>query len=241
MKNKRTALYAALAILAFESAGAAAGSLSGNAAVTNNYLWRGLTQTENSAAVSGGLDYAAENGFYAGTWVSNVHFAPSDPFSYENDLYFGYSGGERLKYDVGYIYYNYDAAASADFGEVYGKFGIKGLTASLYALTQTQLTAPPGRDYGLGESLYLALDYSLSLENEVSVGLHAGRYSGDFQEDFNGVPRSYLDYNVSVAKGGFTFMISDTNLPANAPNGFDNGSLKFVIAYKVGIALRPKK
>ena len=35
---------------------AAAGGFAANAGVTNNYIWRGLTQTENGAAVQGGID-----------------------------------------------------------------------------------------------------------------------------------------------------------------------------------------
>ena len=67
-----------------------------NAAVSNNYLWRGLTQSENDPAVSGGIDYVADSGFYVGTWVSNVSYLDADPFSYEHDIYFGYSGGDSF-------------------------------------------------------------------------------------------------------------------------------------------------
>ncbi|MEM7452142.1 MAG: TorF family putative porin, partial [Pseudomonadota bacterium] len=55
---------------------ASADDLSANVGISNNYIWRGLTQTENGTAVSGGIDYAADSGFYAGTWVSNVSYAP---------------------------------------------------------------------------------------------------------------------------------------------------------------------
>ena len=68
-----------------------AGEWSANAAMTNNYIWRGLTQTENEAAIQGGIDYAHESGFYAGTWVSNVNYGPSDVYSYEHDLYAGFA------------------------------------------------------------------------------------------------------------------------------------------------------
>ncbi len=35
-----------------------------NFAASNNYIWRGLTQSINEAAISGGIDYAADSGFY---------------------------------------------------------------------------------------------------------------------------------------------------------------------------------
>jgi hypothetical protein len=52
--------------------------LSGNVSVTNNYIWRGLTQSINEAAIQGGLDYSSESGFYMGTWASNVSYDSDD-------------------------------------------------------------------------------------------------------------------------------------------------------------------
>jgi len=47
-------------------------SFSANIGVVSNYIWRGVTQTGDQAAVQGGLDVAHESGFYAGTWASNI-------------------------------------------------------------------------------------------------------------------------------------------------------------------------
>jgi uncharacterized protein (TIGR02001 family) len=47
---------------------------SANVGVVSNYMWRGMTQTRNGAAVQGGLDLTHSSGFYAGTWMSNVDF-----------------------------------------------------------------------------------------------------------------------------------------------------------------------
>ena len=68
-----------------------AGEWSANASMTNNYIWRGLTQSENEAAVQGGIDYAGDSGFYMGTWASNVNYGGGDTFSYEHDIYAGYA------------------------------------------------------------------------------------------------------------------------------------------------------
>jgi uncharacterized protein (TIGR02001 family) len=48
-------------------------SVSANVSFASDYIWRGMTQTDGPA-MSGGFDYAAENGFYAGIWGSNVNF-----------------------------------------------------------------------------------------------------------------------------------------------------------------------
>ncbi|MBL6906258.1 MAG: hypothetical protein ISR27_12135, partial [Pseudomonadales bacterium] len=62
-----------------------------NFAASNNYIWRGLTQSINEGAISGGIDYASDSGFYLGTWASNVSYDADDAYSYEHDIYFGFS------------------------------------------------------------------------------------------------------------------------------------------------------
>jgi len=243
---------------------AMAGDLTANVSVTNNYIWRGLTQSENGAAVQGGLDYTTDSGFYVGTWASNVTYVPADPFSYEHDIYLGIRGGDKLTWDVGYLYYNYDEAANYDFSEAYVTLGWNGLTLKYSTLVQTERDEDldtgvrgvgPKVDYGFGSASYISLDYSHALANEVTLGFHVGRHDGDFARSFNGFTGSdYADYNISVSKGGFKFMISDTSLTKGkqygscttgacggfGPDAFsilpnDNGEVKFVVSYTTTI------
>ena len=86
---QKTLLAVAVSSAALLTSAPSFAELSANVSVTNNYIWRGLTQTTNDAAVQGGIDYADESGFYAGTWVSNVNYGADDVYSYEHDLYFG--------------------------------------------------------------------------------------------------------------------------------------------------------
>ena len=51
---------------------APAPSLTTNVTLASNYVFRGLTQTNNKPAIQGGMDYAHASGFYAGTWLSNI-------------------------------------------------------------------------------------------------------------------------------------------------------------------------
>jgi uncharacterized protein (TIGR02001 family) len=55
-----------------------------NVTVTSNYIYRGLTQTNNKPAIQGGFDYAHESGFYIGNWNSSISWL-SD--SYANNGY----------------------------------------------------------------------------------------------------------------------------------------------------------
>lgn len=228
MKAIRYACVAgALAMLS----GPAVAEITANATVTNNYLWRGLTQTTNDAAVQGGLDYNHESGFYIGTWVSNVKYAPDDVFSYEHDVYFGFAGGDELTWDVGWLYYNYDNEAKFDFHEIYGSLGYKGFSATAFILSGTEADEGLGQDFGFGSTYYLSLDYGFELDNGLGIGLHIGRHAGDFNEAFNGVPGDYTDYNVSFAVKEFSLTVSGTDLSDVGPDGLDNDAVKFVIAY----------
>lgn len=240
MKNLRYACAAT--VMALISSPSLA-QLSANAGITNNYLWRGLTQSNNEAAVSGGLDYAHESGFYAGTWASNVEYASDDTYSYEHDIYFGFSGGDELSYDVGWLYYNYDEINKFDFHEVYGTLGYGGFSATAYILAGTEATEGPAigggiQDFGFGQAYYLSFDYGFELENGVGISLHAGRHDGDFNEAFNGTPGSYTDYSISFAIDSFSFTISDTDLSdAGSSDWLDNDAMKFVVSYSMDFEL----
>ena len=212
--------------------------ITANASVTSNYIWRGLTQTTNDAAVQGGIDYANESGFYAGTWVSNVNYGADDVYSYEHDLYFGFSGESGdISYDVGYLYYNYDAEAEFDFAEVYGSVGFGGLSVTLSLLAHTEADEGEGRDYGFGQASYISVDYGFPVLNGAEVGIHVGYHQGDFAEDFNVVPDGYADYGVSLSKDGFSFAITGTDLDDSGADGFDNDSIKFTVGYAVDFEL----
>ncbi len=235
----RLAAVTALAGTATLATPAMAGDLSGNVSVTNNYIWRGLTQTENEAAVQGGIDYAADSGFYVGTWVSNVNYGAADVYSYEHDMYAGYAFETgALSWDIGYLYYNYDSEAEFDFGEVYLQLGMGGFSAGAWVLTNTEADEGIGQDFDAGEAYYVSLDYGFTVREDLDIGLHVGYHEGDFVEAFNGVDGGYYDYNISISKGGFGFMITDTNAGgAAAQGGFDNDQVKFVISYSLDVEL----
>jgi len=234
MKLRNRHLVVTAVGLIFSTGIAQAGELTANAAASNNYIWRGLTQSVNESAVSGGLDYAFDGGAYVGTWASNVSYAAGDAFSYEHDLYGGYAGeAGGFSYDVGYLYYNYDAEAEFDFGEIYGSIGINGFTFGINILANTEADEGPGQDFGFGEATYVYADYGFALTEELELGLHVGYHEGDFNEAFNGVPGNYTDYSISLSTGGFSFMITDTDLDDAGPDGLDNDEVKFVVGYSM--------
>ena len=231
-------LAIATAGLLLSTASVQADEWSANFGASNNYIWRGLTQTINEGAISGGIDFAADSGFYAGTWASNVSYASDDVYSYEHDLYAGFAGeAGGISYDIGYLYYNYDEEAGFDFGEIYGSIGFGAVTIGLNVLSNTEASEGFGQDFGFGKATYLYANYATEIGNGVELGLHIGQHQGDFSEAFNGVPGDYVDFNVSIAKDGFSFMITSTDLDDVGPDALDNDAVKFVVGYSVDIAL----
>ncbi len=104
-------------------------SLSGNVALTTDYVWRGMTQNGGDPSISGGFDLEDDSGFYLGVWAANVAASDgTDTGSIELDGYLGYSGSfnDDSGYDVGFIAYTYPAVDSWDFEELYISFDFYG-------------------------------------------------------------------------------------------------------------------
>lgn len=192
--------------------------LSANATASSNYLWRGVTQTTNSAAVSGGIDYENASGFSVGTWASNADWAEN--MTYELDVYAAYSNelDNGLGYSLGYIYYAYDSDAKADFSEI--NFS---LSYDAYSITYNTLVDSDA-DGDFGDDTYISADAAFEISEGLELGLHIGSY------DFDG-GGNYVDYGISLSKNGFTFAISDTDI-----DGAD-GDVNFVVSYSLDLDL----
>jgi uncharacterized protein (TIGR02001 family) len=76
----------------------------------SDYVFRGVTQTEEDPAIQGSFDISHESGLYAGIWGSNVDFGAGDDANIEIDYSAGFRStlfGETLSYDIGGAYYTY--------------------------------------------------------------------------------------------------------------------------------------
>jgi uncharacterized protein (TIGR02001 family) len=103
-------------------------TFTGNVGLFSQYVFRGISQTNEKPAVQGGFDLAHKSGFYAGTWASNIswvsdgYFIPPNPSpgpsaSVEWDFYGGYKGALPMDfaYDLGILYYYYPGSYPAGF------------------------------------------------------------------------------------------------------------------------------
>ncbi len=186
----------------------ATGELTGNLGVFSNYVWRGATQTNGDSAIQGGLDFAAGS-FYAGTWVSNTAYG-----SPETDFYAGIAGetGGGIGWDVGIIRYAYLQADNLDWTELYISGSVGGFSLALNHSTDAIATGEDGT--------YISADYGFTVGEDAEIGLHIGNYSFDNA----GGLEDYTDYAISLSKGPFSIMLSDTNLSTTeaANNNFEN-------------------
>jgi uncharacterized protein (TIGR02001 family) len=117
----RKTLSLAAALAAFSASPALAQdeglSVEFNVGAATDYVFRGVSQTDEDPQVFGGADVSSGI-FYAGVWVSNVDFGDSTDAEY--DLYAGITptvGAVSL--DLGVLYYGYvDAPSGADLDYV---------------------------------------------------------------------------------------------------------------------------
>lgn len=181
-------------------------TVSGNVALTSDYRFRGISQTDGGAALQGGFDMDFGNGFYLGTWGSNVDYA--------NSLELDYYGGVRgnfnpsLSYDIGYLYYDYPSTPDEDpYGEIYGRLGFYGVTLAIAYSDDYYLES--------GKFLYTSADYATEVRG-FGLSFHVAHNAFDSDKFLGGAGDSYLDYIAAVSRdwGGVNWKLSlvDTNL-----------------------------
>ena len=179
--------------LLLSNALALAVEVSGNLTLASDYVYRGISQTDEQATIQGGFDVAGDSGIYAGVWASNVDFDGS----IEIDLYVGYGGSftEDASYDLGLLRYEYPDDAEGDapessFNELYANFSFKSFSLGLAYSSDFFAESDA--------ALYISLDYELSLPSDMAMTLHYGKQSIDDNAQF-GTP-DYVDYSVGVSK-----------------------------------------
>lgn len=223
MKTLKITAIAASVLATSGFSQVASAEVSANFGATSNYLWRGVTQSGNAPSISGGLDYANESGFYAGTWIGTIDWTDetTDDKGAEVDFYLGY-GGESgdFGYDVGYILYYYPATGYEDsnFGELYfnGSYGGFGFGVAYTATSDADDDAA----FGTGD-LYYNVSYGFDLPNEYALSLTLGYYDFDIPTSDS----NYMHYQADISKGDFTLTLSK----AEEESGSDD--LNFVVSW----------
>ena len=219
MKAVKCAIASTL-LLSLSNAALAVEGLSANVAATSDYMWRGMTQNNHDNAISGGIDYTSESGFYVGTWVSNVDFGATDATNYELDFYGGYQfKNNDVEYNFGYILYSFPDSEDINMGEVYASVAYKNLSLKVSTIANSDNNAVDA-----GDDTYIEAAYKWDLGNDLAFTVHAGSYSRESADN-------YVDYSATLSKGNFSFSVMDVT-----EDSVDS-DMRVVVSYTYGFDL----
>lgn len=199
-----------------------------NAAATSEYMFRGISQTDDHPAIQAGAGYSFSNGFYVGGWASNVDFGESTDA--EIDTFVGWNGdlNENLNLDVQLVRYNYigepDGVDYA-YNELIGKVSFAENYSATLGYTNDFLNSDT-------DSFYGAVGGSWTVGNEVNLTAGLGYTTVQGTED------GYLDYSVGVNRDfgpvniGLGYIGTDSS--GEDLFGEDNAEDKFVLTFAIG-------
>ncbi len=209
MKALKLMALAAIGSLALGSAAYAQEDIDFSAyvGVSNDYVFRGFSQTDEDIQIFGGFDGSSGSG-YAGVWASNVDFG--DGTDTEYDLYVGLTPTfGPLETDLAVIYYGYAGAPS---GSGYDYWEFKGAAST------------PAGPLTLGAAFYYSPDFfgvddeALYVEANASVDIPASivSFSGAIGHQSLDVTSDFTTWNIgaSVALNdniGFDLRYHDSN------------------------------
>lgn len=179
--------------------------LTANIAMSSNYIFRGVTQTNDIAAVSGGVDYAHASGAYVGVWQSSLSSAGNN---YEQDLYAGYGfKAGPVDLDVGYIKYMYPVTSGSNLDEVYVNASFNNLSAGFALNTAKDGGTKTGDTY-----IYVGAEFEV--KKDVNLGLTAGSYNYA-----TGTGTDYTHFQLALSKGDFSIAYDQNSLSGASGKG----------------------
>ncbi len=235
MKTLKKLLPVAIALSA--ASAPAMAELSANIGATSNYLWRGISLSNNDAAVSGGVDWASDIGLYAGTWISNLGGGQT-----ETDFYGGFAMdlGDNMNIDVGVIQYSYldgggdDQGGFGDYGEVYANFSLAFATVGV-AYTAWADDTNDGGAYDEGD-VYVFASVNFDLGDDWAVGGTVGYTEFDNDGNNNNGDLNYSYGQADLTKsagdfGDFTLTVSYADNDATGVGGNNADQVKTVVGW----------
>lgn len=189
-----------LALFVLAGIASAHAQVSGNLGLTNDYRFRGISQSQNAPAVQGGIDYNHKSGFYIGNWNSSVSSSVyTNGSGVESDVYAGYKKEivKGVTLDVGSYNYFYPratttAATGSNFDTQEGFAGL-GFGPVSVKYSRTLGNGYFGTANAKGTQYYEAnIAYPIA-GSKISLLAHAGKTNVA-----NNSSLDYNDYNFGV-------------------------------------------
>lgn len=148
--------------------------------VASNYIWRGVTQTNDGPAVQGSLSTSLWDSNNLSLWTSSL----SDN-GQEIDLTFSQSFDlSELNFEVGGVYYYYTTLEDSNYSELFLRMGWKILRLEYYQALDSQL------------AYYANFQLTHQLRNQYEAGIGVGR--SEYKKTFP--DNSYYDVILLVKK-----------------------------------------
>ena len=155
--SSRLTVASGVLTLGLLAASVAHAEVSGTLTLTSDYLFRGISHTDEKPALQGGLEWAHDSGVYAGAWGSSISWlSDSDPdisSQLELDAYLGIRGDfgdSGVGWDVGAVHYWYPGSYPAGFNKADTTELYAGLSWSVlgakYSYAVTDLFGIPDSD-----------------------------------------------------------------------------------------------
>jgi len=186
----RHALMAALVTLACgayaedeAAAPASPHTWSANVGLFTEYVFRGVTNSNEDPAIQGGFDYAHSSGFFAGVWASNIEIdaTSGDTASIEIDYYAGFGGSfaNGTGWEVGFIYYHYpeqddEGTADYDYIEGYGTLSHTWEDVSLSPSLEASIYYSPDYFGEDGDGVYVTSTFGITLPHDFAPYVTVG-------------------------------------------------------------------
>lgn len=205
-------------------------------ALTSNYIFRGITQTNNTGAVQGGITWNfLSSGIYASLWGSNVKFPEDEVSRTSATLEFDTAVGitntikENFTYNLSLVRYNYPQSAYYDYNEIIANFQYYFITALLGYSNDVYATGENGTYYNFGINYNIPEKYALGLTG-VNFVAAAGHYILPADTTLY---TSYSDYTIQIAKiiGNYQLSVAwtDTNGKFYGPASWGDNKVVFTI------------
>ncbi len=214
--NKSIIAITSSTLLALSTSASA--NISSTVNLASDYTFNGVSQTDNSPALQASFDYAADSGFYVGTWASNVDFGAADDTNIEWDAYAGqyFQLNEKVGLDVGIAYYTYHGDSASDtyaYPEAYAKLGHNS------ALGDSEVNFWYSWDYfGTGAGHYIAMvahtievaqDHNIKFTFDRSISIDENKWAWDGKDAYN---HYRVDYMTSWNEFDFNLAVEDTSM-----------------------------
>ena len=130
-----------------------ASPVTANVTVTNNYIYRGISQSNYKPAIQGGFDYAHESGFYIGNWNSSISWVSDGGYATSAPIEMDFYGG--FKKDL------IAEGFASDFGILQYYYPTSGITSGYVNPNTTELYVAQNATFGPVTG-FLKFSYALS-------------------------------------------------------------------------------